>query len=198
MRTVREIMWRRVMDDLSFEHARLERDDDGVRLSGTVLVAEGGIPLRVEYAVACDPRWRTRTLSVTQVHGGRRRRLRLEHDGDGAWIRNGQPAPALDGCTDIDLGVSPVTNALPVNRLGLAKGTTGEIRAAWVRLPSLEVVPARQSYERLDDRRYRYRSRASGFEAEIEVDADGLPIDYAGIWQRVADGPGAGGRSGQR
>lgn len=198
MPTTREIMWRRAMDDLSFEHARLQRDDDGIRLSGIVLVAEDGVPLRVDYALDCDRRWRTRVLTVTQVHGGRRRRLRLDHDGDGAWTRNGRPAPTLDGCTDVDLGVSPITNALPVNRLGLAVGASGEIRAAWVRLPSLEVAPARQSYARLGDRRYRYRSLASGFEAEVEVDGDGLPVDYAGIWQRVADGPGATGRSGRR
>ena len=190
MRTVREIMWRRVMDDLSFEHARLERADGGVRLSGTILVAEGGTPLRVEYAVNCDERWRTRAVTVTQRHGGRRDALRLDHDGGGTWTLDGRPAPELDGCTDVDLGLSPITNALPVNRLGLAEGTTGDIRAAWVRFPALEVVPAEQSYERLGERRYRYRSRASGFEAEIEVDDDGLPVDYAGIWRRVADGPG--------
>ncbi len=192
MRTAREVMWRRTMDDLSFELARVDHGDDGVRLSGTVLAAEAGAPLRVEYTVTCDNRWRTRSVVVTQVHAGRRQQLLLDHDGNGAWLLDGRPAPALEGCTDVDLGISPITNALPVSRLGLAEGEVGQIRAAWVRFPTLEVVPADQSYERLAELRYRYRSRASGFQAEIEVDGDGLPVDYAGIWKRVAEGTAEG------
>lgn len=191
MTTSREIMWRRTMDDLSFEHARLETWPGGSRVSGTVLAAENAAPLRVEYAVTCDSGWRTRAVTVTQSFDGRRRSLQLAHDGAGGWTIDGEPVPALDGCTDVDLGLSPITNALPVNRLRLPVGATGEIRAAWVRFPSLAVVPAEQSYERLGERRYRYHSRTSGFEAEIEVDDDGLPVDYAGIWRRVAEGPAA-------
>lgn len=189
MTAAREIMWRRTIDDMSFEHARLERGPIGIVLSGTVLMAEGGTPLRVEYTVSCDDRWNTLAVTVTQSLNGRSRTLRLDHDGDGSWSIDGDRAAALDGCTDVDLGVSPITNALPVNRLGLVPGEEGELRAAWVRFPALEVVAAEQSYRRLDDRRYRYRSRTSGFEAEIEVDDDGLPVDYAGIWTRVAQGP---------
>jgi uncharacterized protein len=52
-------------------------------------------------------------------------------------------------------------------------------------------MPAGQSYERLAEARYRYTSLASGFTAMVEVDADGLPIEYAGVWRRVAEGPAA-------
>lgn len=193
MREAREVMWRRTMDDLSFEHARIHPGDDGTRLSGMVLAAEGGLPLRLDYSVVCDRRWRSVSVTATQVFAGERRSLRLDHDGAGVWTLDGRPAPRLDGCADVDLGLSPITNALPVNRLRLAVGETGEIRAAWVRFPSLEVVAAEQSYERLAGLRYRYRSRTSGFEAEIEVDGDGLPVDYAGIWKRVAEGPAENG-----
>lgn len=192
MTVAREIMWRRTMDDMSFEHARIERAPVGVVLSGTVLMAEGGAPLRIDYEVTCDDRWRTQVVTVIQSFDGRHRTLRLDHDGDGGWSIDGDRAAALDGCTDVDLGASPITNALPLNRLSLAPGEVGELRAAWVRFPALEVVAAQQSYLRLGDRRYRYRSRTSGFEAEIEVDDDCLPIDYAGIWTRVAQGPAAG------
>ena len=191
MAAAREIMWRRVMDDLSFEHARFAGGPSGPEISGTVLIAEGGTPLRVEYAIACDAQWRTRTVRLTQTHAGGRRDLRLDHDGSGGWRVDGRIVEALSGCTDVDLGVSPSTNALPINRLHLEPGATGTIRAAWVRFPSLDVVAAEQSYERLEDSSYRYRSLTSGFEAVVEVDADGLPVDYAGIWRRVADGPAA-------
>lgn len=193
MTTVREIVWRRVMDDQSVELVRLATGDAAPLIEGTVLAAEADLPLRVDYRIACDDLWRTRTVEVTQSHAGRRRTLRLDHDGRGRWTRDGTLAESLDGCTDVDLGISPSTNALPINRLRLEVGAVGVIRAAWVRFPGLEVVAAQQSYERLEERRYRYRSLTSGFTAEIAVDDDGMAVDYAGIWRRIADGAAAPG-----
>ena len=97
----------------------------------------------------------------------------------------------LRSCTDVDLGISPSTNALPVNRLKLALGARKEIDTAWVQFPDLTVTPARQSYRHLAKRGYEYRSVASGFATLLVVDEDGLPIDYAGVWSRVAEGPAA-------
>jgi len=187
----REIMWLRVEDDRSTELLRVAAEDAAPGFSGTVLAAEDGSPLRVEYRVVCDRSWATRHVTVTQQHRGGRRTLRLEHDGAGAWRRDGHAAPALDGCSDVDLGISPSTNALPINRLRLAVGGTATIRAAWVLFPALDVVAAEQSYERLAVNRYRYRSVDSGFEAVIEVDDRGFAIDYADLWHRIAEGTAA-------
>ncbi|WP_341870963.1 putative glycolipid-binding domain-containing protein [Corallococcus llansteffanensis] len=187
----REVLWRRVMDELGFEHARVRRDQEGTELSGLILVAEQGSPLRVEYSVVCDAAWRTRRVMVTQTWRGVRRSLTLEHDGGGHWRRDGMEAQELEGCTDVDLGLSPSTNALPINRLRLDEGCTAEIQAAWVRFPSLDVTPARQGYARVGPARYRYESLSSGFNAMLDVDADGLPVEYAGVWRQVAEGPAA-------
>jgi hypothetical protein len=43
----------------------------------------------------------------------------LEADGNGHWLVDGDPARHLDGCLDVDLEASAMTNALPVRRLGL-------------------------------------------------------------------------------
>jgi hypothetical protein len=184
----RAILWRRVMDDQSFELARLHRRAAETEISGLVLIAEQGAPLRVDYRFTCDAVWRTRLVEIDQHYQGRHRRMILGHDGAGSWQCDGSDQPELDGCLDVDLGVSPSTNALPINRLALQPGDVAEIRAAWVQFPSLAVTAARQSYECLSAARYRYRSLASGFTAEIEVDEDGLPTDYAGIWRRIAAG----------
>lgn len=188
MNSDREILWRRVMDDLSFERAQLHRRTGETLLSGHVMIAEKGLPLLVDYRIAVDAQWRTRSVAVAQQYLGKTQTLRLDHDGQGNWRIDGLPAPALAGCLDVDLGVSPSTNMLPVNRLSLVIGAVGSIRAAWVRFPALDVIAASQSYERLDHNRYHYRSIASGVTAVLDVDADGLPIDYQGIWKRVAEG----------
>lgn len=181
-----EVIWRRVLDEASFEQALIVTGRGGVEITGTVLIAEDGVPLRVDYAIQCDENWSTRVVTVRQSYNGEARELRLDHDGAGGWTRDFEPAPDLAGCTDIDLGVSPSTNALPVNRLALKVGERGSIRAAWVLFPSLEVVRARQGYERLGEWQYRYSNLDSDFEAVIDVDDLGMPVDYAQIWRRIA------------
>jgi hypothetical protein len=185
----KQILWRRVMDDHSFEKCRYELAAGEPSFSGQVLIAEAGVPLDVDYRVQSDAGWRTRTVEVRQTFGDVSSQLTLACSADLSWTLNGRDAPALKGCTDVDLGVSPSTNALPVRRLNLSVGDTAQIRVAWVKFPDLTVAPAEQAYTRISDRTYRYRSLASGFQADIDVDEDGLPIDYHGIWRRIAEGP---------
>lgn len=182
----RHVMWRRVMDDMSFEEAHFGYGSEGPEITGLVLAAEKGLPLRVKYRIVCDARWQTRLVEIEQNHGGEQKSLRLERDSTGQWLCDGRAAPELSGCTDVDLSVSPSTNALPINRLHLAVGAIEEIRAAWVRFPDLTTAPAQQSYSRESADSYRYHSLSSGFVATINVDDAGLPLTYQGVWQRVA------------
>ena len=188
--TDRAVMWRRVLDDKSFELATVASLGDSYRIRGTALIAESDTPSRVDYAIECGADWQTRSVDIRQVLGEKVTVLGLTAD-RGQWRRNGLPAPELDGCTDVDLGISPATNALPINRLTIPVGESRDIRAAWVLFPQCTVEPAKQFYERLTLTRYRYRSLASGFTAVIEVDDVGLPIDYSGIWRRVGVAEGA-------
>lgn len=187
----RAVMWRRILDDKSLELATVACLGDSYRIAGTALISEADAPSRVDYVIECGADWQTRGVEVRQVLGEKITILTLTADG-GKWHRNGIPEPELEGCTDIDLGISPSTNALPINRLYIPVGESREIRAAWVQFPQCTVETAQQSYERLAPTRYRYRSLASGFSAVIEVDEAGLPIDYSGIWRRVAAHEGAG------
>jgi uncharacterized protein len=92
--------------------------------------------------------------------------------------------PGLDNCLDVDLEWSPSTNTIPIRRLGLALGESRAVTAAWVRFPSLEVQRLEQSYERVDERRYRYRS--GRFTADLAVDEDGMVLQYGVSWKAVA------------
>lgn len=186
----RAVMWRRILDDRSFELITVASLGGAYRIRGTALISEENAPSRVDYVIECSAGWETRSVGIRQVLGDGITVLALTAD-HGKWHRNGQPAPELEGCTDVDLGISPSTNALPVNRLRIPVGESREIRAAWVLFPQCTVEPAQQSYERLTPTRYRYSSVASGFTAVIEVDDAGLPIDYSGIWRRVAANQGA-------
>ena len=185
--TGRELIWRRQYDDKSFEIFRFTRDGGDIRFEGTAILAEDGKPLRVDYSIACNSAWQTRRVEITQSYDGRTQTLLLEHDGAGAWRRDGVAAADLAGCTDVDLGVSPSTNALPINRLNLRDGEAHIIRAAWVKFPAFVIVAGEQRYTRLGASRYLYESIGTDFRAELDVDADGLPIEYQNIWTRIAE-----------
>jgi hypothetical protein len=113
-------------------------------------------------------------------------------DGAGAWTIDGREAPELDGCLDIDLGFSPLTNTLPVRRLGMldGDGAPAELDMAWV-LPEALDRPRRlrQRYTPLAPRLVRYESLdedgASRFQADLPLDEAGLVLDYPGLWRRV-------------
>jgi uncharacterized protein len=186
----RTVVWRRVMDDKSFELATFTRVGNLYRIAGIVLLAESDAPMRVDYTIDCDANWETRMVTVHQVLGEQIQELLLRVE-DRTWYRGASRAPELDGCTDIDLSISPSTNALAINRLNLQVGETREIRAAWVRFPQCDVIAAPQSYERVETSLYRYSSLSSDFTALLSVDEAGLPIDYEGIWERIASSAGS-------
>jgi uncharacterized protein len=181
--TTRRVAWRRTDEILADEHCTLSVRDSGLSLIGTVLGADGGVPIRVEYRVLTDSAGLTTAVHVRDLRGFEQRALTVERTTKGAWTVNGAAASVLRGCTDIDLGFSPSTNTLPIRRLGLKIGASTTIKAAWVRFPGLDVVKAAQVYTRLDESTYRYAS--GDFAADLTVDDDGLVMRYA-VWQRTA------------
>ncbi len=185
---VRRVAWRRSDGVEADEHCTLTIRETGVSLVGTVLGAEAGIPVRIEYRVATDARGFTSAAQVRDLRGFEQRALVLGRDPKGSWTIDGSAARALKGCSDIDLACSPSTNTLPIRRLRLAVGATATIKAAWLRFPELTVQKVEQTYTRLDEATYRYSSPT--FEAELTVDDDGLVATYS-EWRRtgVALGP---------
>ena len=181
--TTRRVAWRRSDDVETDEHCTLTLRDSGLSLVGTVLGAEGGLPVRTEYRILTDAAGLTSAVSVRDLRGFEQRTLALARDAKGNWTVDGATVRALKSCTDVDLGCSPATNTLPIRRLRLAVGASHTIRAAWVRFPELVVEKAAQTYTRLDEFTYRYASGT--FEAELTVDDDGLVAAYA-AWRRTA------------
>ncbi|HVN12514.1 MAG TPA: putative glycolipid-binding domain-containing protein [Kineosporiaceae bacterium] len=178
----RRVTWRRSDEVRTDEHCTLSVRDAGLSLVGTVLGAEGGQPVRVEYRVLADGAGATTAVHVRDLRGFAQRTLTLARTAKGAWTVDGTPSPALRGCIDVDLGCSPSTNTLPIRRLRLGLGGSATIQAAWVRFPELTVHKTPQTYTRLDEFTYRYASGT--FETELVVDDDGVVAHY-GPWERT-------------
>ena len=181
--TTRRVAWRRSDEILADEHCTISVRDSGLSLVGTVLGADAGLPVRIEYRVFTDAAGATTAVHVRDFRGFGQRSLSLTRDSKGNWAVDGAPRRQLRGCVDVDLGCSPSTNTLPIRRLRLGMGAAKTIQAAWVRFPSLEIEKTAQTYTRLDEFTYRYASGT--FEADLIVDEDGVVAQYA-AWQRTA------------
>lgn len=196
-------------------------DDDPDRLeAATVAVRDDrlaalGTSRATSYATAwalrTGPGWVTEHLDVSVRGLGWSRHLDLVRTPDGAWradVResgtppSGLAAPgiadpaSLDGALDCDVALCPVTNTMPILRLGLLgdRPPSGETRLvmAWVDLPSLAVLRSDQVYaarEPLDPTTGQgvvtYTSATRDFTADLTVDADALVVDYPHLARRL-------------
>lgn len=183
--SAREVMWRHV--DGGVEHARITVGGGDIVVDGVLTRAAGGTQgvQRIHYVLRCDDAWRVVALRVEAPEDGTT--LALDGDGAGAW-RDGPDGALrsdLRGCIDIDLFAVAFTNTLPIRRLAMAVGESHLLAVAFVRLPSMEVVPVQQRYTRLDELVYRYESVSSGFRADLRVDAFGLVVEYPGLARQI-------------
>ena len=135
-------------------------------------------------AIEVDPDWHGVRATIDAADG---RRLTVETDGPGRWLVDGNHTPVLDGCLDIDLEGSALTNTAPVHRLGLDVGAEGDSAAVYVR-SDLFVERLDQTYRRLPAEHgfaFEYASPRFDYRATLVFAADGLVADYPGIAERV-------------
>ncbi len=105
-----------------FEVVFFQRLGTGRQIDGCTTAVEDGQTWFVDYAITLDADWITRAARVISRSASGRRSVRLEADGAGHWLVDGEAAPHLDGCLDVDLESSATTNALPVHRMALPAG----------------------------------------------------------------------------
>ena len=175
------ILWRR-LDTSGHESARVYGDEDGWYLDGAAIFLHEGSPCRLEYLIECDPDWRTRSATIDGWVGEDIIEIEIAVSEEGVWYLNDEEIEAVEGCDDIDLNFSPITNLLPVRRLEIQSGGKEPVSAAWLRFPSFTLERLDQTYARLDDSTVRYESRDGKFTRELKVNAAGLVLNYPDFW----------------
>jgi hypothetical protein len=169
----------------SLEHFSLFKSSDHYVLGGVVLCNYGS-PTRVDYKVTTALNWHTRSVKVS-VADTDHKSLRLEVTRNQEWFLDGKRLEAFTGLIDIDLGITPSTNTLPINRLNLEVGKSAEFTAVWVRFPELTIEPLDQRYTRLDEDTYRYENADESFSANLFIDKSGIVESYGNIWTKTTD-----------
>jgi hypothetical protein len=177
------------VDENGLEHLSIRIGPQKVLAAGTIIGASGG-GFSCNYAFELDGDWRTRGFTIEVLQKLGHRSLTLRRNG-ARWSVDDRERPEFDRCFDLDLSSSPFTNTIAIRQLRLQPRAQRDFRSLFVELPDLTLAPSVQQYERLDEdeppRRYRYRDlgRRSGFTSDIDVDADGLAVRYAGLFERV-------------
>jgi hypothetical protein len=192
----RTLLWQRT-DVHGAEHVVFD-DHRGLTSRG-VAVAAGPVPYECRYELDTDDGWFSTRFDAIAEGGGWMRKLHMERTERGWRVTTaeqgdltaaGQPNALPPGAEDperladahdIDLYGSPLTNTLPLRRLGLIDGTV-TIIAAWVLLPSLAVTANAQTYTVLEPGRVRYAS--GSFTADLELDESGYVVRYPGLATR--------------
>jgi hypothetical protein len=186
----RTAAWQHVSARTGFEVVYFRPAGDGHRVEGCTTAIEDGRTWIVDYAIDLDAAWTTRSARITGRSAGGSRSVALEADGVGRWRVDGVRAAHLDGCLDVDLESSAMTNAFPVHRMGLQIGATAAAPAAYVRAADLVVERLDQDYTRTTDdgshRRYDYAAPTFDVACRLVYDDAGLVLDYPGIAVRVA------------
>src|SRR5690242_20036440 len=143
---------------LGFEVAYFRAAGRDVHINGSTTAVEDGQSWVVDYAIRLDQSWTTRSARITGRSASGIRQVQLEADGLGRWQVDGEVAAHLDGCLDVDLESSAMTNTLPVHRMDLGVGARASAPAAYVRALDLTVERLGQDYMRTadEDRCQRY------------------------------------------
>jgi hypothetical protein len=176
------IMWRR-MDGTGLERSQITEAADSVRLSGTSLLSTEGGPVEIRYSIALDHLWKTSIVGVTVQGPDDERSVALRADGHGDWAVGDEIVAELHGAIDVDFAWTPATNTIPIRRLVLDVGATGEVHVIHVPYPARDVAIRTQTYERLGPRRYRFTS--GDYQTDLTVDDRGVVEIYPGQWTAV-------------
>lgn len=201
---IRFVAWRGDDDPERLEAATITLAADRFGALGTSRAAD----YSTSWALETGSGWVTERLEVGVTGHAWWRHLTLTRDSGGHWTSETEtagdadlPEPgiadaaSIEGALDCDLALCPVTNSMPILRLGLLDATEAEAELvmAWVDLPSLRVIRSDQVYSGVhrfeiaeDCAVVRYQSANRSFVADLTVDEDGIVIDYPQLARRIA------------
>ena len=185
----RAAAWRHHDAREGFEVAYFERVGSTWRLRGCTTAVEDAQSWAVEYEIDTDADWITRTARINVLSDAGRRRTTIEADRSGNWAVDGEPAPQLTGCVDVDLESSAMTNTLPIHRLAVEIGHEASVPAAYVRVRDLAVERLDQTYLLVADNGsgqcYDYAAPVFDVRCRLEYDRAGLILEYPGLASRA-------------
>lgn len=183
----REMAWHR-LNERGEERCVFVCEDARCVVEGVGAAAMNGSGFVFEYRMEFLGDWTPVSFTLAAHVGAEEPARRLQRRDTGSWLVDGAHAVEFDGCTEVDFAFSPSTNTATVRHLALDVGDEATVHAIWVLEPYLELRRVEQTYKRVAADRYRLT--VGDFTAEIEMDAEGLVIDYPEMFEAATSSVG--------
>jgi hypothetical protein len=169
----------------SLENCVLTRTDTGTEVNSVIIGMYKHKIYKAEYSIIINENWETKSFELKTQLSDKRNVFSYSNDGK-EWSKNGIAVNELKGCIDIDISITPFTNTLPINRIGLAILESRQIDVLYLDVLNQQVRLARQKYTRVSQTEYKYENVPNDFEAIITVDELGLVVNYPELFIRTA------------
>lgn len=194
----RTYSWQHVDNPVIQNEARVQFHQTGLSARGI----QAGEGYEATWEMKAEENWVTQNVVVSVVGDGWERHLELIRTESGEWTStttqsgaqpDGLPSPGivqqaeLETALDCDLGLCPLTNTMPIRRLGLLEEDVPKtpLIMAWIDMPSLQVIASDQYYSSIDSQAVRYASGTRGVDVELDVDQDGIVVYYPDMARRI-------------
>jgi uncharacterized protein len=169
----------------SLENCVLTITDKGTEINSSIIGEYSNELYRIEYRIRTNPYWETTSFEIKSQAHNTVEIIDFRKEGKESWYVNGQPTGKFNGCIDVDISLTPFTNALPINRLGLSEKEGEHIKVLYVDILGRKIMPVEQHYTKLSHTTYKYENVPNDFESILTVDDLGLVVEYPGLFKRT-------------
>ena len=167
------------------EHCAITYHENSIMVHSEIEGWANKKAIYAEYWIKLTKKWEVQEFEIMASIADKQYKHALSIDKNGHWkCKKNLPHFDFEGITFIDISLTPFTNTLPVNGLHLKKGDSAEFDIIYIDILENRIEKQRQKYTRLTNSHYKF-DNMQGFTADIEVDGDGLVIDYPGLFELV-------------
>ncbi|MCP4185093.1 MAG: putative glycolipid-binding domain-containing protein [Hyphomicrobiales bacterium] len=170
---------------VGLEHLHINSCENNIIIASVAIGEDAGQQFGVKYTIICASDWRVRSFKIENTQG---QDLVLNSDGEGNWYsQDGSSRSGFSGAIDIDLCGTPFTSTLPIRRLDKhQKGYSQRFKVLYIPIDTFEPRLDRQQYSCLKPySRYRYEPLARNFSTELEVDNNGVVLNYPEMFTQI-------------
>lgn len=181
----KSILWDGIQNDTD-EHCAVNFLDEAIMVRSEIEGWAHGIPVYADYTLKLDLQWNVQEFNINFHVRDTQHHYHLLRDASGNWSdASGKLYPEFNGCSYIDISLTPFTNSLPVNGLYLAHGESREFDLVYVDVMANEIRKDHQKYTKSGHHKYQFQNDGGNFTADLDVDDDGFVIHYPGLFNMI-------------
>lgn len=187
---MKTIIWKGIFYN-SLEYFQLFKIGDAIVAKSRIIGTSQNKSYCVEYSLKIDEEWRISSFEVEfEVNSKKGKTVGTKERNE--WRINGQIDTRFGDFDYIDISLSPFTNTLPINNLRLAINQKKDIKVIYIDVLEGWLKPVEQKYQKNGEKIYRYENIPNDFQADIEIDDEGLVVFYPSLFERVTKIEGDG------